>query len=667
MQYYVDANVAFSGNGSKEKPFLTMQEAADIAMPGDEVLVFPGIYREYVHPVHAGLEDARITYRSITPLGAVITGGEKLTGWSHYEGNVYTASVSNEIFGDFNPYTTYVYGDWYFAGKTKHTGAVYLNDRMLYEAATLQECIEGKVYECSWEPEASKLKWFSEQKDERTIFYANFGGLDPNRENIEMNVRQQCFVPAETGIGYITVSGFTVTKAATNWAPPAAYQNCMIGPHWSKGWIIEDCEISNSKCSGIGLGKYLDPENNHYFTYRHVKSPTQMERDAVCRGQYHGWSKETVGSHIIRRNNIHHCEQGGIIGRMGCVFSIIEDNHIHHINNMMELGGAEIAGIKLHAAIDVIMRRNHIHDCTMGIWTDWEAQGTRISQNLLYNNQKPDFAKPLPGGMMSQDIFVEVSHGPTLIDNNLLLSDVSLRMATQGVAMVHNLICGSLTCVGEGCDWMVEGKLRQRYTPYHIPHRTEVMGFMTILHGDDRFINNIFVQRWPNKDVIVRSDSEEKYFTENRQVGTSVLDEYVTYDEWIKGFEMDNDTPDMKTIEPYHYRPLPVWIDGNVYLAGARSYHKEEHLLLDNEKVEILLTEKDGHIVLSTNLYDRITDFTVSMVDSQTLGKAFEAEQRYENPDGSSIVFDTDYNGNRRTGSIIPGPFAGKTAEQIVF
>lgn len=108
-----------------------------------------------------------------------------------------------------------------------------------------------------------------------------------------------------------------------------------------------------------------------------------MERDAVCRGQYHGWLKEKVGSHIIRRNNIHHCEQGGIIGRMGGVFSVIEDNHIHHINNMMEQGGAEIAGIKMHAAIDVLYQRNHIHHCTMGIWCDWEAQGTRITQNLL--------------------------------------------------------------------------------------------------------------------------------------------------------------------------------------------------------------------------------------------------------------------------------------------
>ena len=270
-------------------------------------------------------------FRSTEPLGAVITGAEPIYGWTRYQSNVWTTAVDNSVFGSYNPYTTYVYGDWYFAGKTKHTGAVFANDKMLYEAASVEECIAANVYECSWEPEESRKKWYAEQKDGQTVFYVNLLGADPNCMNMEINAREQCFVPEKTGVGYITVSGFVVTKAATNWAPPAAYQNCMIGPHWSKGWIIEDCEISNSKCSGIGLGKYLDPDNNHYFTYKHVKSPTQMERDAVCRGQYHGWTKETIGSHIIRRNNIHHCQQGGIIGRMGGVFSIIEDNHIHQI------------------------------------------------------------------------------------------------------------------------------------------------------------------------------------------------------------------------------------------------------------------------------------------------------------------------------------------------
>ncbi len=238
-------------------------------------------------------------------------------------------------------------------------------------------------------------------------------------------------MPSKTGVNYITVSGFDVNKAATTWAPPAAYQDGMIGPHWSQGWIIEDCDISATANAAVfRVGKYYDPENDHYFTRKHVKSPTQMERDAVCRGQYHGWPKENVRA-ISFADNIHHCEQTGIVGRMGGVFSIIEDNHIHNINNMKQQGGAEIAGIKMHAAIDVAMSRNHIHHCTLGIWCDWEAQGTRLTQNLLHDNCPPEGTPKAEGAMMSQDIFIEVGHGPTLIDNNIMLSPVSVRMATR--------------------------------------------------------------------------------------------------------------------------------------------------------------------------------------------------------------------------------------------
>lgn len=664
MIIYVNAKAAHDGNGTKAMPFKHINDAAKIAQPGDEVIVAPGMYREYVNPLNAGREDARITYRSEEPLGAVITGAEVLTGWSLYKGTVWTARVKNSVFGAYNPYTTPVYGDWYFAKADKHTGCVYLNDKALYEATSLEECIRGEVYECSWVPEESVYKWYTEQDEttDETIFYANFQGKDPNQENIEINVRRECFFPSKTGVGYITVSGFKINKAATTWAPPAAFQDGMIGPHWSKGWIIEDCEISDSKCAGISLGKYLDPENEHYFTYKQVKSPTQMERDAVCRGQYHGWLKERVGSHIIRRNNIHHCEQGGIIGRMGGVFSIIEDNHIHHINNMMEQGGAEISGIKMHAAIDVIMRRNHIHHCTMGIWCDWEAQGVRITQNLLHDNQMPPFAKNLKGSMMSQDLFVEVSHGPTLIDNNILLSDVSMRFATQGVAMVHNLICGALTCVGDGTGW--------RYTPYHIPHRTEVMGFMTILHGDDRFYNNIFVQKWPSEDVITPHDSDDGFDSENRAAGTWMFDEYPTYDEWIAQFDFTKPA-DMKKCEPAHFGHLPVWSEGNVYLGGAKAgRHEKDGLTVANGRGDIRaeLIEKDGKLYLDTNIYEMLEGFTSRMINTEILGKAFEPEQKYENPDGTPITFDADYLGEHRGLAVLPGPFASaEDAKKAVY
>ena len=665
MKIYVNVNAGHDGNGTEQMPFRHINDAAKIAQPGDEVWVAPGVYREYVDPVHAGREDARITYRSVEPLGAVITGAERIQSWVPYKENVWVCRVANSLFGNYNPYTTMVYGDWYFAKADKHTGCVYLNNRALYEAGSVEECIKAEVYECSWVPEESTYKYLrilqktfvwsrcteQDQEKDETVIYANFHGADPNEENVEINVRRECFMPSKTGVGYITVSGFVVTKAATTWAPPAAYQDGMIGPHWSKGWIIEDCEISNSKCAGISLGKYYDPENDHYFTNKYVKSPTQMERDAVCRGQYHGWLKEKVGSHIIRRNNIHHCEQGGIIGRMGGVFSIIEDNHIHHINNMMELGGAEIAGIKMHAAIDVIMRRNHIHHCTMGIWCDWEAQGTRLSQNLLHDNQRPAFAKQLKGGMMCQDIFVEVGHGPTLIDNNILLSDASLRFATQGVAMVHNLICGALTCVGEGTSW--------RYTPYHMPHRTEVMGFMTILHGDDRFYNNIFVQKWPSEDFITMHDSDDGFDSENRKVGTWMFDEYPTYDEWISQFDFTKPA-DMKKLESVHFDHLPVWSEGNVYLDGAKAWKHEKNGFVSSENVKVELTEKDGKYFLDTNIYEILEDFSGRMINTEVLGKAFEPEEFFENPDGTPITFDTDYFGGHRGAKVIPGPFAEK-------
>ncbi|MCR5001724.1 MAG: right-handed parallel beta-helix repeat-containing protein [Lachnospiraceae bacterium] len=654
MNIYVDVNAAFDGNGTKKRPYKRINEAAAVAMPGDEVIVAPGIYRENVDPVNGGCEDARIVYRSEEPLGAVITGAEVIKDWKLYKGDIYVTRVKNGLFGDYNPYTTIVYGDWYFATPNKHTGCVWLNDRALYEAVTLEECEEAGINECSWEPEESRLKWYACQDEEtdETVIYANFGGADPAKENVEITVRRQCFMPKEEGRGYITVNGFNINKAATTWAPPAAYQDGMISPHWSKGWIIEDCEIWGSKCAGICVGRYYDPENDHYFTYNHVKSPTQMERDSVCRGQYYGWLKEKIGGHIIRRNNIHHCQQGGIIGRMGGAFSMIEDNHIHHINNMMELGGAEIAGIKMHAAIDVIMRRNHIHHCTMGIWCDWEAQGTRITQNLLHDNQRPDYAKQLEGGMTCQDIFVEVSHGPTLIDNNILLSDVSLRIATQGVAMVHNLCAGAFTMVGDGTTW--------RYTPYHMPHRTEVMGFMTILHGDDRIYNNIFIQKWPSEDLVLMNDSEpDKKYTENRKTGTWCFDEYPTYDEWILKFDLDEKHPIMMKYEDAHFAHLPVWIDGNAYFEGAVPWKNEKNAFKDKSGgVHVDLVEKDGGYFLDTNIYEFLDGFRTDMISTYTLGRAFEPQQRFENPDGTPITFDYDFLGGHRGADIIPGPFA---------
>ena len=666
MQIYVDGSAVRSGNGSKEYPFQTISEAAKIAVPGDEVMVAPGLYREYVDPVNAGTPEARIVYRSIEKGAAIISGAEQVKNWKPYEENVWTARIPNGLFGTYNPYTTLVRGDWFIATYIAHTGEVYLNGKSMYEVTELDKVVHPVVYKKSWDPDFTIYTWYTEQDEatNETVLYANFQGKDPNVENVEINVRENCFYPSKEGVGYITLSGFTVKQAATQWAPPTAYQEGMVGPHWSKGWIIEDCEISDSKCSGISLGKYKQPNNDNKWLNWKYKNGTQTERDCICQAQREGWTKERIGSHIIRRCNIHDCGQTGIVGHLGGVFSIIEDNHIHHINNKQNLAGAEIGGIKMHAAIDVIIRRNHFHHCARGLWLDWQAQGTRVTQNLFHDNTLPFDANANTDNLdgTGEDIFIEVSHGPTLVDNNIMLSDYSMKLATQGVAVVHNLIAGSFTAVGRGTDNGSGEIPSPRYTPYHVPHRTEVDGFMTILHGDDRFYNNIFVQKpiRPGMQEIHEVVKDSEWTDGNLITGTVSFSGYPSEEEFKKMFEgycgMGS------TIErDIYYRKLPVWLGGNVYFNGAKPADQETDAIVDTEHtVKLELKEENGIWNLDTDLYEYLPKTACAMISTETLGMAFEPEEKFENPDGTPIVFQYDYFGARQEINPLPGPFAAK-------
>ncbi len=672
MTIYVDAAAYANGIGTKERPYKTIQEAANVARPGDTVLVNPGVYREAVNPIYAGTENARITYKSVEKNGAHITGAEVAKGWTHVKDNVWTLRLANGVFNGENPYTMLVSGDWFDAGMIAHLGDVYLNEKSMYEVTSVDEVYAPKIAEFSWDKDFSVYTWYTEQdtKTDETIFYANFQGKNPNEENVEISVRRNCFYPEKEGIGYITLSGFKVSQAATQWAPPTAYQEGMIGPHWSKGWIIEDCEVYEAKCSGISLGKYLQPNNDNKWLKWKYKDGTQTERDCICQASYEGWDKEHIGSHIVRRCEIHDCGQTGIVGHLGGVFSIIEDNHIYNINNKQNLSGAEIGGIKMHAAIDVIFRRNHIHHCTRGIWLDWQAQGTRVTGNVFHDNCLPhDFELKGPiFGSVGEDIFVEVSHGPTLIDNNILLSDRAVKIAAQGVALVHNLIAGSLPAVGIGTDNGAPDIPSPRYTPYHQIHGTQVAGFMTILHGDTKFYNNIFIQK-PVRPLMqqlndIMGGDDNKWDNCTVLVGTFPYDGYPTIDEWKAQFE---GYCGMGTFAGNkYYDHLPVWAKDNAYYNGAKPWNKEITPSCDDaNQIFVDIEQRADGWYLKTNVYDVLAKEDAGIISTDTLGMAFEPEERYENPDGSPITFDSDYFGSHRAMATIPGPFADKASASL--
>jgi alpha-N-arabinofuranosidase len=258
-----------------------------------------------------------------------------------------------------------IHGDWFNSKRRKHhTGAVYLNGHWLTEAAKLDDVLKSI---------GDTPLWFGRVDKTNTTIWAQFKDVNPNEIEIEINVRQAVFYPEKPGINYITVRGFKMMHAATPWAPPTAEQH-------------GDKFDNTSQNSAEGYVKTIE------------------------RATARGWSRENIGHHRVRNNHISHCEQAGIVGSMGPVFSTVTGNTIHDIHIRRLFTGAEMAGIKFHGAVDTLISRNHIYRTSRGIWLDWMTQGTRVTRNLLHDNGP------------SEDLFVEVNHGPFLVDNNILLS-----------------------------------------------------------------------------------------------------------------------------------------------------------------------------------------------------------------------------------------------------
>ncbi len=623
FEYHVAKNGADQAEGTKQDPFLTINQAASVAVAGDTIIVHEGVYREWVKPKNAGLSEyRRITYQAAEGEKVVIKGSERVQEWERVEGTVWKVIIPNALFGDYNPYLEEIYGDWVVYNPGRHLGDVYLNGMSFYEATALEELHNPEVRTeilDHWtqtivpvvNPEQTKYLWFAEVDESHTTIYANFHEANPNEELVEINVRKACFYPEQTGVNYITVRGFEMCQAATPWTPPTADQPGLIGAHWSKGWIIEDNIIHDSKCSAISIGKEVSTGDN-YRTKRKDKPGYQYQLESVFQAKQVGWSKEKIGSHIIRNNTIYDCGQNGVVGHLGCVFSEIYNNHIYNIGIKREFYGHEIGGIKLHAAIDVQIHNNRIHDCSLGTWLDWQTQGTRVSRNLYYRN--------------SRDLFVEVSSGPYLVDHNILTADYALDNHAQGGAYVNNLIRGK----------MEHRKMLDRATPYHVPHSTEIAGVAVTYGGDDRFFNNLFIG----------DDSLE-------QVGTAHFNGYTTsLEEYIKTIhEGGGDHHEFNKVEQ------PVYINHNAYFKGAKAFEREnEKLEATNFNPNLEIVEEGNEVYLSLELPEEFATFLGEIHSTKTLERVRIVDAEFENPDGSEVVLDTDYLGNQRDAQSVIGP-----------
>lgn len=94
--------------------------------------------------------------------------------------------------------------------------------------------------------------------------------------------------------------------------------------------------------------------------------------------------------------------------------NLIEDNLITDCGWMPITHHYETAGVKIHYTVNCLFRRNVLlhNRSSAALWFDGYSTNTRITQNVFHDTTRSPFGS----------IFIEVTQGPNLVDNNLIIN-----------------------------------------------------------------------------------------------------------------------------------------------------------------------------------------------------------------------------------------------------
>lgn len=459
VTYHVRENGGDDNNSgvSFSLAFTTIQKAADMAQPGDTILVYEGVYRERVKPPRGGTSDStRITYLARPGDHVLITG---LDIWSPKwlkEGNLHYATPAQSMFTD----SSYVDGGnpfkiAYFCGDSISLGQVVV-DGMEYEEQKNKAAAN-----------AARGRWWADQKS--GTIYINFMG-DPVGKKVEIVTRRGVFRPYQKGLGYITVQGFDMAYCGNNAATPGVmggphpyYQSGMIGTRQGHHWRIIGNRIRNAKGLGLSFSLGTDIMDEKWWDpHGLLNGKVQMEVDypevndgdnemVEGNSQLESRPYKEVGFNLIANNDFESCGMNAITG-IGSLGNTIYGNRFSNNSYLMAGRCAEDAVIKLHMQYGTLIEKNLFENLTESrvVWIDNNLPATRISRNVFMNHKGEN---PV--------IFFEITSSldqyMSVVDNNLFINNSHgvVSAAADGVAFYHNLFY-------KGGDGLVMGSNREQ-------------------------------------------------------------------------------------------------------------------------------------------------------------------------------------------------------------
>lgn len=420
--------------GSQSIPFKTIQAAANVAQPGDTILVQPGIYRERVVPVRGGSSASlTITYKSAVPQKAIIRGSVPWIPEPVGQGvikDIYSGPLDLQVFQDTSaidganpflvPCCVSPYGR---EGRPESIAGIKGADPQMIYSLGQVFVDDRQLLQCPYKTEMENTtdSWWYDISENRLYTH-----IECEFDNIEITNQRRVFAPHVRGLKYIVVDGFVIERCGNQypnkfWTIAANQQAGMIGTRSGKFWTIKNNIIQHAAGVGIDWG-------NEGGAAQDLEYP-------VVKGGTNGQATGSYG-HVIKDNMICYNGAAGTASFMGKNF-VFSGNDIHH-NNFWKYYGKqrwESAGLKVHCPSGSIISKNKIYkNFCHGVWSDQGAGvGSVFSQNIITENQ-------------GNGINFEIGSGTSgkVLNNIFDANEYNISFVTSGGCLLaHNLFLGS--------------------------------------------------------------------------------------------------------------------------------------------------------------------------------------------------------------------------------
>jgi parallel beta-helix repeat protein len=419
--YVVSQNhpgAADTNAGDQAAPLKTISAAAQLAEPGDTVLVHAGVYRERVSPARGGQEGQPITYEAAAGEAVLIKGSDLWRpAWTPVQGasDVYEGRLDAAMFaGGPNPYMLSLRNTT--AARPLSAGPDGKLPQRWPETRG-QLFVDGRMYVEAQSPDevrATACTWIAAADGNSLMVHFDAGRLPPAKRMVELTIRERIFAPVLRNLGYITVRGFIMEHAANpfpGFSPDGNAQMGALGCRSGHHWVIENNTVRLAKSVGIdcgsegrgGAGPSTRPAGRPASQPASAGAAAASQPASRPRGQR---GPDVAGWHLIRNNII---SDNGICGLTGIGHTRTQViGNIIERNNIMGAMVPESGGIKFHRFTEGLIEGNLVrdNDC-WGIWLDNGWTNARVTRNLVLNNQ-------------SAGIFIELGAGPCLVDNNVV-------------------------------------------------------------------------------------------------------------------------------------------------------------------------------------------------------------------------------------------------------